>query len=309
MLQSTMPSSCRLRRRFGILRRRVRAGLAAIPNALLGYDIFISYSRRDGKKYAATLQSELRNEGFRCFLDEGEMSGGDQLRPSIARALRRSRVLVLVATERAVLHSKFVRGELSDFAAFKRPIIPVNVAGALSVHLAQSPLEKVLRDRIWIDDTGASSGEVPPSPNVAAEIERTFSFIRRARIRQAFAWSLAAIFGLLAAAAEMQRRAAEINRKAAVSRQLAAQSTSTRGEQFDLSLLLGLAALEVSNTGEANSAILNALLADTGLVRYLRGHAAPVIAVDADLDGWPIVSGAEDGEVRIGPIQSCLQSR
>jgi WD40 repeat protein len=302
MLDSILPHLRDSSRLFAsLVSRTFRAGSSMIPDLLMGYDFFISYSRRDGATYARDLLAELRSKGFRCFLDESELGGGDKLTSSLARSLRRSRALVLVATERAILHSAFVRDEVSGFAPYERPIIPISVAGTFARHLAQSPLAVILSERIWIDDQEATSGHVAPSKSVISEIARSYSFIRRARIRQAFAWSLVAVFSVLALSAEIQRRTAESNRQTAVSRQLAAQSVSVRAEQLDLSLLLAIAANAVSDTGEAASSLVAGLTVESGIVRYLRGHRDSVFAVAAGSGGTPIVSGGLDGEVRIWP--------
>src|SRR5262249_19142128 len=157
----------------------------------------------------------LRGEGFRCFIDFGEMAGGNLLSTSVERALRRSRVLVLVASPAAVKTSPYVRGELGLFAPLKRPIIPINVKGALSAILPSSPLNNILADRIWIDD---DDGELAtgPSTRVIGEIERSFSFIRRSRVRQSIAWSLVLGFAALSIVAEWNRETAARQRDAAL---------------------------------------------------------------------------------------------
>src|SRR5437667_12901165 len=65
------------------------------------YDVFISYSHRD-KEYALNLKKQLGNLDFSCFIDEEESPPGSSLNPTLTKALRKSAVFVLLATERAV---------------------------------------------------------------------------------------------------------------------------------------------------------------------------------------------------------------
>ena len=97
---------------------------------LFGDDVFISYSRRDGAKYAAALANELSRPGigFSCFLDQWGASAATELSQPVLRALRRSSVLVLVGTAGAAL-SPMVQEEVQRFARpnrFRshRPILP-----------------------------------------------------------------------------------------------------------------------------------------------------------------------------------------
>ena len=66
---------------------------------LLGYDFFISYSRSDSSSYARQLVEELRNRGYSSFLDTSELAPGQGLNRSLARALLRTSVLVVVGSE------------------------------------------------------------------------------------------------------------------------------------------------------------------------------------------------------------------
>src|SRR5678815_3931780 len=108
---------------------------------LFGDDIFISYSRRDGAKYAAALANELSKPGndYSCFLDQWGASADNELSPPVLRALRHSYMLVLVGTTGAA-DSPLVRQEVQLFSNRRwfqprRPVLPINIDGALSLSL------------------------------------------------------------------------------------------------------------------------------------------------------------------------------
>src|SRR5688572_20410798 len=82
---------------------------------LLGYDIFISYKRSPlASNYSRNLRNALAEQGFKCFLDQEQTEGGVELRPALQRAIRRSRLLVVLA-EPNVVHSHYVGGEIESF--------------------------------------------------------------------------------------------------------------------------------------------------------------------------------------------------
>ena len=63
----------------------------ALTDRIFGYDIFVSYSRKDGMTYAHKLEK-----------DSEEMPPGENLHSSLRGALRRSSALVLVASPGAL---------------------------------------------------------------------------------------------------------------------------------------------------------------------------------------------------------------
>src|SRR2546423_7208036 len=66
------------------------------------YDVFISYSHGDAKEYAANLKRQLAGLDYSCFIDEEESPPGLSLGPTLEKALKKSAILVLLATERAL---------------------------------------------------------------------------------------------------------------------------------------------------------------------------------------------------------------
>ena len=152
---------------------------------LFRYDVFISYARRDGKEYALKLRDQLKALDFSCFLDYDELPAGNSLNKTLKKAIRKSAILVVVGTERAI-KSRYVELEIAEFSKTTRAIIPIDIAGTLA-----DPPWSVIRERdiVWIDEVAESLVKGVPSPNVADSIDKLFKYTRRnTRVRgQVFA--------------------------------------------------------------------------------------------------------------------------
>jgi hypothetical protein len=107
---------------------------------LFGYDIFISYSRKDGYTYATALANKLSLRDWTCFLDSGGGSTPGSSTPlsssTLLRALRRSELLIVVATPDAA-QSAQVEEELSVFLQRRRGMVIPIVFGNESLHKAR----------------------------------------------------------------------------------------------------------------------------------------------------------------------------
>src|SRR6185436_16790282 len=62
------------------------------------YDIFISYSQKDGK-FALELAEKLKKEGFIVWIDQWELKPGDHYLKKINEGLALSRSLVLIMSK------------------------------------------------------------------------------------------------------------------------------------------------------------------------------------------------------------------
>jgi len=147
------------------------------------YDVFISYSHGDAKEYAVALKKQLQGLDFTCFIDEEESPAGVSLDPTLEKALRKSAVLVLIATERA-LTRPYVALEFERFTATNRTVVPINIAGALTNHdravLRTKPWNLIdSRKLVWVDETAHAFDAKNPSPPVADSIDKLFKYTRR----------------------------------------------------------------------------------------------------------------------------------
>ncbi len=305
------------------LRARHRHVLSYIVDRLYGYDVFVSYAWRDGRAYAELLAAALehapsRRERLHVFLDDHEMAAGSPLQATISRALRRSSVLVLVATPMAI-RSGHVAEEVRAFRRLNRNIVPIVPANLVTQLRQPWPLDAgtmpdeatedrpeacerfilaTLRQYIWAEEAADVSTDAP-SAIVLKKIRNAVGSLRRARLRSAALVTVAAVFLGLAVTAFLlrnhaltQQERAEQNERQAVSRQLAAQSTAVASTQPDRAMLLALAAGDVADTEEADQALLNAVAKGPPVIAYLRAHTEAVSAILplAGKDGGILIS-------------------
>src|SRR5437879_13805719 len=80
---------------------------------LFGHDFFISFTLgpapRGTQSYASDLARRLRERDYTVFFSEDEAPPGAELDSTLKRALRRARILVVVANQAALTESKWIR--------------------------------------------------------------------------------------------------------------------------------------------------------------------------------------------------------
>lgn len=202
----------------------VQAALSKTPHGgarsgwarIFGYDIFISFALgsppRGCRAYASDLARQLRERGFTVFFSEDEAPVGAELDGTLRRALRRSRILVVIANRGTLADPRWVRTEVQEYR-LRRPhaaVVPINVDGALQDPTLTQATETWLPfvGRIWIDETehGCLSGRV--SENALERLVTAPHAVRSlVRLRIVIGLSLTG-FALLAAFALVQRHAA-----------------------------------------------------------------------------------------------------
>src|SRR5215813_5800547 len=186
------------------------------------YDVFISYSHRDAKEYAANLKKQLNSLDFSCFIDEEESPPGSSLDPTLAKALKKSAVLVLLATERA-LTRPYIISEFEKFAATERTIVPINILGALTKNeeeaLTRSPWNIInTRKLVWIDEADDAFAKKNPSPPIADGIEKLFKYTRRnVRVRaEIISTAVLVLLAAIGAGFIIKGQAKEVTKQAAL---------------------------------------------------------------------------------------------
>lgn len=183
------------------------------------YDVFISYNHR-AKGYAVNLKKQLADLDFSCFIDQEEAPPGSSLDPTLEKALSKSAVLVLLATERA-LTRPYIALEFQKFVSTGRRIIPINISGALTENdedaLARTPWDIIKsRKLIWIDEADEAFAKEIPSPPIADGIDKLFKYTRRnSRVRTEIIGTAVLVL-LLAVGAGfvIKGKAAEVSRQA-----------------------------------------------------------------------------------------------
>lgn len=186
-----------------------------------GYDFFISYKRGDAVEggasdYALALAQELRAADFRVFLDSAEAPIGLELKPTLTKALAKSRALILIATREAIA-SKYVQLEVQLFASKgRRPVIPINVGDAFSMADAAAPGFGALRARepIWINIDAATLASGRPAADTLDRIRQHAHFVKsnvRLRIATCLIILLLAALATYAAIEALRARREEAN--------------------------------------------------------------------------------------------------
>ena len=205
---------------FGTMRRRWRALVRAGVTLFL-YDVFISYARRDGRRYARALHRHLESNGIVCFLDRNDVLAGDLLTPTLARALKKSRLLIVVATDGAS-RSSHVQLEVQTYLQKRRPVVPVDFSGSYT--RGEWPLLKPLNP-VWLDELPAAL-ESRPSPEVLRGIRQHLKSAGSRVFAQRLVAFIVVVVAALGAAAwwsarrasdqERQREAEQLSARAAI---------------------------------------------------------------------------------------------
>ena len=87
--------------------------------------IFISHSSRD-RKIAQTISGALEHRGFRCWISSRDIGPGENFQEAIVRAIRGSRVMVLVFTGHAN-NSNEIKKEMALASQHNLAVIPIRV--------------------------------------------------------------------------------------------------------------------------------------------------------------------------------------
>src|ERR1700704_2668243 len=95
---------------------------------IFGYDIFISYSRKDSLDYAYKIAEYFIEHGYECYIDQlSSTTPGAKLPQNILRAIKRSNAFIIVGSEGSQ-YSYPVSEEIESFLNHRknRPLIPIN---------------------------------------------------------------------------------------------------------------------------------------------------------------------------------------
>ena len=279
---------------------------------LFGYDIFLSFalgpSPRGTHSYASDLARRLRERDFSVFFSEEEAPPGERLDSTLHAGLLRSKILVVVANRGTLKDPRWVRTEVEEFRKHHpgRPVIPINVGGALQdPALAESAQEWLgYEGKIWLDEseetvtTGIASSPV---------VERLVTAPARARSNVKWRWfrsgaivvlaALAIGLGIAAKIARDNAREAIRQRNIAVAGRLAAESRFEVDKNFDKSLLLASLGVRKQETWDTKSTLISGVLANPHLEAFLHGHRGRIERVIFSPDSKILASRDEFGKV------------
>jgi WD40 repeat protein len=247
---------------------------------VFGYDYFVSYAHRNGSAYASAIADALSGLDCSCFIDHSELPPGEALTPSLKRALRRSKAMVLIATEEAA-RSSYVRLEVDTFLTFSRRIIPVVINEADTAAWPQ------LASIVFLVEDSDSYARGEPSAKVLNGLRTAFRFNRRAIVLRRAAALLAVTFLALSLGLAVQGWRAQVGARRTRDAVLIAGAAQTSDPSVAALLLK-----ELDRAREAREAATLAYRLITQGVpeSVLRGHTAPVRRVAVDRTSQRIAS-------------------
>ena len=277
---------------------------------VFGYDFFVSFKLGPppigAQSYASDLARRLRERDFTVFFSDEEAPPGEQLDGTLVRALRRSRVLVVVVNEGALTHSTWVRKEVDEFRRQHslRPVIPVVVDRALDKFGLPGEASSWLHHdgRIWLDETLAALQQGIASDVVVDRLSVSHRFIRaNSFFRYTVAAIMLALIGLASYAAYQAWAATQRFREASALRLAAEGAAMTTGERAGGSLrglLQVLAAGQLVPSAAADEALQAEFLKFQRQI-VIRQSAHPIDSLTFSSDGRMMASGSHDGYVQL----------
>ena len=282
---------------------------------VFGYDFFVSFKLGippiGAQSYASDLARRLRELDFTVFFSEEEAPPGEKLDATLVKALRRSRILVVVTNEGALAQSLWVRKEVEEFRRKhqKRLVIPINVDHAIEKWGPQAQVSEWLGHdgRIWLDETEQAVHEGIANPEVLKRLQVAPRFIRANRL---FRWAVAGIFVIISGLAVFAGYAAwdaQQKFKDATAMRLAAQGSAiTAGIRPGGSvrgIFKMLAAHRLAPLTSTDEALEAEFLKLHQLI-YLRESTSAIRSVAFSPDGSRIVSGNEDNTLQLWDAQT-----
>ena len=174
---------------------------------VLGFDYFVSYAHADNPGYAESLVRQLKDSGFKAFLDKEVYVAGDELTSATTRRiLASSKIVVLVGPQ--ALSSHWVLQEVETAIEARRPVIAIDLIGDLDQAAHQGRLAELLRDRIHIREADGADAETPSTATIEA-LTRSFQATRRESMRLRLAFAVTLFFAVLAGFSYWQKNLAD----------------------------------------------------------------------------------------------------
>ena len=151
-----------------------------LRKAIFGYDIFISYSRKDGLDYAYAIAQYFMKKGYECYIDQlSSISPGAALPQNIKEAVKRSATFVLVGSEGTHL-SEPVANEIDLFLTNNKnkPLIPITIEGSIN---DRAIWYRNIFGLLLIDDSKENLKNATSSDDVLNRIENSLTFKKKSK--------------------------------------------------------------------------------------------------------------------------------
>ena len=231
----------------------------AVPiRFLFGYDVFISYSRKDAAEYAEFLEQRLEATGYATFRDDHEIAPGDPLNSVIRRAVRRSRLFILVDTPNA-RKSPWVMNEARvRIQSRKKSITRIRFRGLDEIPWvsdSDSTFSQSLEGFVWLEEPSEALASGRPSRRVLEVIPTIHRSLRlRTLMRLVLSFVILCLLSLLVLSVN-ETLQAKRDATVAQSRQLASQAVSGLWQNPRQSAKTALRAWDTYQTAEAKDAL------------------------------------------------------
>ncbi len=95
----------------------------------MNYDIFVSYSRKDGEVVQSVVD-RLKAEGYRCWMDVDGIESGDAFKRKIVAAIKNSKSLLFFSSKDSN-QSQWTLKEINVAVELRKLIIPVRLDGTV----------------------------------------------------------------------------------------------------------------------------------------------------------------------------------
>lgn len=174
--------------------------LKAIKKYIFGYDIFISYSRKDSLGYAYTVAKYFMKKGFNCYIDQlSNITPGTQLPLNIKNAIERSTAFILIGSVGAQ-NSEAIEQEIKLFLTNNRnkPLIPITIDGAINSNARW--YENIIGLAL-INEKIKNLQKSEPTQDVFDRIENALNFTRKSKQLRIISLLIVAIIVLITSAA------------------------------------------------------------------------------------------------------------
>ena len=170
--------------------------LSKVKAAIFGYDIFISYSRKDSLDYAFAMASYFIDKKYEAFIDQiSNTKPGESIPEEIIKAIKRSKGMILIGSQCAQLSKEndpisqevefFLNNNGSKF------LIPINIAGAIDVDKIKRKesnatiIEKKIFGLTLCNESQKDFDSKKPSKEVLDKIEKALKFTKKSiRLRR-----------------------------------------------------------------------------------------------------------------------------
>jgi WD40 repeat protein len=251
------------------------------------------YLYRGGRLLQVEEQIDVLRPGLNTLSQQFIQASLDQRRQEIAaEEARRQREL---EQERALAEEQRQRAEEAEKAAVdlrRRRNVAFGLAGGALLLMVLAIFFFIQAQRNEEDAIAQAAEAEEARAEVAARGTVAAQNLERALTSEA-------LEATRAAEAEAALLTAERERQIAESRSLAVQSSRYYDDQYDLALLLSVAARNSADTLEAQSSQLNALTYNPHLVSYFHEHDGPVTSIAFSADGELLASGDSTGRLVI----------